>query len=91
MNRLIDLSSKFAAQVTLTVCDVAPAFVDELDRYVLSIWAEAKRQTNSATMEVDCVFYLREQTVVVVLPMPRNLNPLVVLVSVMDELPNEAT
>ena len=42
-------------------------------------------------MEVDCVFYLREQTVVVVLPMPRNLNPLVVLVSVMDELPNEET
>ena len=61
--------------------------MDELDRYVLSIWAEAKRQTNSATMQVNCVFYLREETVVVSVPKPSTLNPLVVTVSLIDELP----
>ena len=65
--------------------------MDELELNVLSIWTEAKRQTNSATIEVDCVFYLREQTVVFLLPKPRNDHPVVLLVSVMDELPNEET
>ena len=87
MNRLTDLSSKFAAQVTFIVSDFAPACVDELDLNVLSIWAEAKRQTNSATMEVNCVFYLREETVVVSVPKPINLNPVVVEISLIDELP----
>ena len=65
--------------------------MDELELNDLSIWAEANRQTNSATMEVNCVFYLREQTVVFLLPMPRNDHPVVVRVSLMDELPNEET
>ena len=37
------------------------------------------------------MFYLREQTVVFLLPKPRNDHPVVLLVSVMDELPNEET
>ena len=65
--------------------------MDELELNDLSIWAEANRQTDSTTMEVNCVFYLREETVVFSVPKPRNLNPVVVLVSLMDELPNEDT
>ena len=91
MKRLIDLSSKFAAQVTFTVFDAPPSVSDELDRYVLSIWAEAKRQTYSATIEVYCVCYLREETVVFSLPKPKIENPVVVRVSLMDEVPNEDT
>eukprot|EP00964_Phaeocystis_antarctica_P116502 scaffold80456_cov78-Phaeocystis_antarctica.AAC.2 len=45
LNRLTDLSSKFAAQVTFIVSDFAPACVDELDLNVLSTWVEAERQT----------------------------------------------
>ena len=88
LNRLTDLSSKFAAQVTFIVSDFAPDSMDELDVNVLSICAEAKRQTNSATLEVYCVFYLREETVVFVVFLPiRRFLPVVVLVSLMDELP----
>ena len=61
--------------------------MDELELNDLSIWAEANRQTDSTTMEVNCVFYLREETVVVSVPKPINLNPVVVEISLIDELP----
>lgn len=40
---------------------------------------------------IVCVFYLREETVVSLVPKPRNDHPVVVRVSLMDELPNEET
>ena len=40
---------------------------------------------------VTCVSYLREQTVVLRLPNPRNENPVVLRSSIMEELPLMAT
>ena len=48
LNRLTDLSSKFAAQCTLVFSVLAPAASSTPMVLVLSIWAEAKAQTYSA-------------------------------------------